>query len=290
MLDNFTTSDIWNKSLYYRYSLDRILKINNLYFVRYDDVYRCQHFFNFDINSKTLDLLDCFICYNQTLRFSYIDQPLYEQILNWTTKHNYKVNVIDVWDAPKLKLEANQLTEHLLHGCGSQIAKNYKRYQKTKDNYHFKDSLTTDVYDLWKDVMVIDDASWKKRTCSDMKSLDREDLQYIFFLIENKKDAFLNIIYDNNDIPLAYSLFFKNNISKEWYAVKWGASDDGRSNYTGFDCLFNHLEKLEQLDEIVYLDFWGRRSETYDQLKNTDIKRYHVEISKGSELDDNKIR
>ena len=113
-----------------------------------------------------------------------------------------------------------------------------------------------------------------------MKSLDREDLQYLLFLIKNNEESSLVVIYEN-DIPLAYSLMFKNESNNYWYAVKWGASFEGRKVYAGIYCLFSHLQFLYKKENQLNIDFWGRRNATYDLLKNTSIIREHLEISKG---------
>ena len=111
-----------------------------------------------------------------------------------------------------------------------------------------------------------------------MKSLNREDLQYFPFLLLDKENSNLVVIYDKKDTPLAYSLMFKNN--DMWYAVKWGASFQGRKEYAGFYALFNHLEYIYSKDKTIRLDFWGRRNKTYDSLKNDSVNRNHIKIYK----------
>ena len=85
------------------------------------------------------------------------------------------------------------------------------------------------------------------------------------------------VAFKDNE-PLAYSLWFKAN-DDAWYAAKWGASDSGRVVNAGIKVLFNHINYiLSKQNNILNLDLWGRRSQFYDMLKNSDIKRYHFEI------------
>ena len=157
----------------------------------------------------------------------------------------------------------------------SQVRKNYKKYKKS--NINIETSNNDNILKLWTDVLYIDKNSWKNEEKSDMKSLDREDLQYIFYMLNNKDKISLNVSY-NNKIPTSYSLMFKENNNK-WYAVKWGASFLGREKYHGIYCLYDHLIKLSDKQEIN-IDFWGRRSESYDYLKNNSLKRYHIILKK----------
>lgn len=275
---NFTLSPFWKSAVYDRFLKKDILEIGDLIFAKINGVFRCQHFFDFHINIQNYDEVKKYINKGIKFQFYYIDQNLYENIKVWCDENNVNLKVIDSWSAPKLKF-LNNITNYLNNECGIQTKKNYKNYQKNKNNFVFLDSKSNNVCELWDDVLKIDECSWKYRENSNMKSLDREDLQYQKFLFNNHEDSFLNVIYKDN-IPLAYSLFFKNNLTKQWYAVKWGASDLGRKYYAGFFCLYNHLEKLEKMEGIVDIDFWGRRNSTYDSLKNCENDRYHILVSK----------
>ena len=73
---------------------------------------------------------------------------------------------------------------------------------------------------LWDYVLKIDLDSWKKDEKSDMKSLNREDLQYLPFLLLKRDKSNLVVICDNDDNPLEYSLMFKDE-NNCWYAVKY---------------------------------------------------------------------
>ena len=273
---NFSNSSIWNNSLYLRYPYDKIIKIGKLYFYEENDILKCQQFF--DIEDYDLEDFKKYIDRNKKIRFSYInDSKFLEELKKWAKKNKYIIEFIDSWDAPKLALNSN-IDNYFKNNAHSQIKRNYKKYNNQKKNYIIKNSNNEDVLNLWKDVLCIDFNSWKKEENTDMKSLNREDLQYLPFLLGNKNDSNLEVLYDKKNNPLSYSLMFKN--GDMWYHVKWGASFKGRKNGLGFFVLFDHLLYLYNLDNKINLDFWGRRNNTYDYLKNNIIRRNHILIYK----------
>ena len=279
---NFSTSEIWNNSLVLRYPIDKIRKIGNIYFYENDNILKCQQFFNFNITENELKELEYEINNQKKIRINYLnDSSLLNLLKEWTKKNNFYYQIIDEWKAPRLNLNSD-IKKYLETNQHSQIRRNYKLYNKNKKNYLFYNSLTTDVLTLWNYVLEIDYNSWKKNEASDMKSLDREDLQYFPFLLCSRENSSLIVVCDFDNKPLAYSLMFKDN-NNYWYAVKWGASNNGRENYVGFFCLFYHMEYLYSLEKKLFLDFWGRRNKTYDDLKNDDIMRQHILISKKEE-------
>ena len=279
---NFSTSDVWNNSIILRYPIDKIRKIGNLYFVENENILKCQHFFDFDIGTNVLDSLKVQVLNHKKIKFNYInDSELLKKLENWANANQFTYEIIDKWEAPLLFLDTD-IKDYLKNNFHSQIRKNYKNYIRNKNNYKFYNSSIDDVIHLWNYVLDIDFHSWKKEENSDMKSLDREDLQYFPFLLTNNKNSNLVVVCDLNDNPLAYSLMFKND-NGCWYAVKWGASTIGRKNYIGFFSLFNHLEYLYEKENHIFLDFWGRRSFVYDSLKNESIVRNHIVIYKKEE-------
>lgn len=275
---NFSKSEIWNNSLFIRYPIEKIFKLGNLYYFLDGDTLICQSFFNLGLEKKDLDEIKKVIFESKKVRFSYIDDVKDLKALNKLSKdNNFVYEVIDSWEAPRLFLDQNP-SSYLENYCGLQIKKNYKKYLNVKKEYKIINSENNDVLKLWSDVLKIDTNSWKKLESSDMKSLNREDLQYFPFLLLDKENSNLVVIYDKKDTPLAYSLMFKNN--DMWYAVKWGASFQGRKEYAGFYALFNHLEYIYSKDKTIRLDFWGRRNKTYDSLKNDSVNRNHIKIYK----------
>lgn len=277
---NFSTSRIWNESVILRYSFDKIKKIGNLYFYDDQNILKCQHFFNFEISPNELEELKNQLNNGKILKFNYLnDSTLLEKLELWIKENGFKCKIIDEWEAPILRLSGNKnIEEYFSSSNHSQICRNYKLYCKNQKNYKFYNSSNIDPLTLWNYVLEIDYNSWKKVEKSDMKSLNREDLQYLPFLLMNKENSNLVVICDLEDKPLAYSLMFKSD--NYWYAVKWGASNDGRKKYAGFYCLFYHLKYLYSLNPNLNVDFWGRRNSTYDKLRNDFIKRKHILISK----------
>lgn len=279
MNNNFTFSKEWIDAFILRYSPNEIINFDNIYFYKQNHILKCQHFFNFNLSKKSLKKLSDEINNGNIIRFNYIDNlKLFDQLSVYFNQSTFKVNVIDSWDAPRLVLESS-VNKYLKYNKNQQIRRNYKKYIEKKNQFTYKSSNDSNILDLWTDVLNIDFNSWKRQENSDMKSLEREDLQYLLFLMKNSQNINLNVIY-YKEVPLAYSLMFKNNSDDFWYAVKWGASFEGRKYYAGIFCLFNHLEKLYLKEKKLHIDFWGRRNNTYDLLKNTSIVRNHIEISK----------
>ncbi len=276
---NFSSSNIWNNSLYIRYPINKIIKLGELYFYENDNLLICQNFFEPHIGEKELNELKKIILNSRKVMFKYINNSKdLDNLKKLVTDNNFVIETIDSWEAPQLILNGD-LSDYLSNKCGLQIKNNYKRYQKMRGRYKFYNSKYHDVLKLWNYVLEIDFNSWKKDEQSDMKSLNREDLQYLPFLLLEKDKSNLVVICDSNDKPLAYSLMFKDD-NDFWYAVKWGASHLGRNMYAGFACLFNHLEYLYSINNKLLVDFWGRRNKTYDLLKNITVIRNHIQIYK----------
>lgn len=276
MNNNFTMSQIWKNSLYIRYNLNDLVCTGNLFFYKNDKLLTCQHFFNFEFSEEDINNLKSLLDEGYQLKFNYVDKPLYEKIRKTFGIKN--THILDKWDAPILKTD--NIDNHLKSSRHSQVNRNYNKYLKNKSEYDFILNNTQNVSKLWTDVLKIDYNSWKGKNKCDMKSLNREDLQYIFHLMREKEDSSLLVCY-KNDVPLAYSLMFKNNQNNMWYAVKWGASFKGREKYLGIYSLFEHLIYLQKESDKINIDFWGRRSQTYDYLKNKSVERYHILVKRG---------
>lgn len=279
---NFTLSDNWIKGIRERHLANNIVDMSGIYFLEDNNVLKCQHFFDFELSNITLDMMKKCLDNGAKIKFSYLDKSnLYNQLKNWCDEQKYNFYVVDEWLAPRLELIENtkSIENYLRENKNTQIKRNYKQYLKYKDNYNIVYSNKDNCLDLWENVLYIDYNSWKGQERCDMKSLNREDLQYIFYLIQNNNDASLSVLYKDN-VPLAYSLMFRANKNAMWYAVKWGASNEGRKEKGGFYCLFNHLERIYYENQKINLDFWGRRSQTYDYLKNNEIIRTNIEIGK----------
>lgn len=276
---NFSNSQIWINSLYLRYPVDKIVNLGQLHFYNDNNLLICQNFFEPTIDKEELQELGKKIREGNKIKFNYFNNSKNLAKLNSFAKEKkFTYEIIDSWEAPRLLLKKN-LANYLLTECGKQIKRNYKFYQKNKESYKFYNSHNNDILKLWRYALKIDYNSWKKDENSDMKSLHREDLQYLPFLLLEKDKSNLVVVCDNEDNPLAYSLMFKGD-NDYWYAVKWGASYQGRKKYAGFYALFNHLEYIIAIDKQLKIDFWGRRNKTYDGLRNDFVIRNHVVVYK----------
>lgn len=276
---NFSNSNIWIDSLYIRYPIDKIVNIGQLYFYNGNDLLICQNFFKPIINEQEIEGLIKRIDEGNKVKFSYINNSeIIDTLRKMSNDNKFICEIIDSWEAPRLYLK-NDLSNYLLNECGNQIKRDYKLYKQNKENYIFYNSTNDDILKLWSYVLKIDFDSWKKEENSDMKSLNREDLQYLPFLLLKRDKSNLVVVCDKNDNPLAYSLMFKGD-NDYWYAVKWGASYQGRKKHAGFSALFNHLEYIFSIDNQIKIDFWGRRNQTYDSLKNDSVNRNHIVIYK----------
>ena len=240
---NFSNSNIWIDSLYIRYPINKIVNIGKLYFYNDNNLFICQNFFNPNMGELEIKQLIKRINEGNKVKFSYINNSeILDNLKKMSNDNKFIYEIIDSWEAPRLCLK-NNLSNYLLNECGKQIKRDYKLYKKNKENYIFYNSINDDILKLWSYVLKIDFDSWKKEEKSDMKSLNREDLQYLPFLLLKKDNSNLVVVCDKNDNPLAYSLMFKGD-NDYWYAVKWGSSYQGRKKYAGFIALFNHLEYI----------------------------------------------
>lgn len=276
--NNFTLSKDWISALPIRYNVDEVKKILDLSFWDSNDIMVCQHYFDFPISDENFEEMKKFLNQNKMIKFNYINSSLFQKIKEWCEREKISLDVIDQWLAPQLILEELCVSEYLKSSTNSQTRRNFTGYLKNKSAYSFITSDIENVLILWNDALKIDADSWKGKQKCDMKSLNREDLQYIFYLINNPDNTNLKVIYKDG-IPLAYSLMFRADPNSMWYAVKWGSSDQGRKEKAGFYCLYNHLEELYiNNGKSLVLDFWGRRSATYDSLKNNEIERFHLTV------------
>lgn len=80
---NFSISEDWNNSLILRYSPDKIVKIGKLLLAKSNNIYKCQNFFDFDINDFEFKELMKLINKNYKIRFSYLNDSMIKKLLNW---------------------------------------------------------------------------------------------------------------------------------------------------------------------------------------------------------------
>lgn len=272
---NFTTSQIWQQSNRIRYDIKNIVNLDGVDFLIKENEIQCLQFFNIDFTDNLLKLLKSASVNEKDIVFKYINLAESDKtfLKNWCEKNNLEFQIVDEWNAPMLFLDT-AIEEHISKGS-TQLKRDFVKYlQDDKMDYELYDKTNLK---LWTDVLYIDRNSWKGEKNCDMKSLEREDLQYVFYLMNNLENSSLMVASKDGE-PLAYSLWFKSEDDQLWYAAKWGASTNGRAHSAGIKVLFNHIFYMKEQTENLKLDFWGRRSNFYDMIKNKDIKRYHFKI------------
>lgn len=272
--NNFTTSKIWKQSNKIRYDISNIVTLDNVDFLIRENQILCLQFFSINFSENLLKLIKSSIVNDKKVVFKYIDlsKDQLEFLKTWCNENKLQLIINDQWKAPTLSINES-LSVYIKSKC-ELLKRDYVKYVND-DTLEYK--IFNGNLDLWTSVLSIDKKSWKGKDKCDMKSLDREDLQYVFYLISEQSKSSLMVAFKDKD-PLAYSLWFKAD-NDTWFAVKWGASDNGRIYNAGIKVLFNHMNHiLNDQNNNLKLDFWGRRSQFYDMLKNGEVNRYHFEI------------
>lgn len=272
--NNFTTSKIWKQSNKIRYDISNIVTLDNVDFLIRENEILCLQFFSINFSENLLRLIKSSIVNGKKVVFKYIDltKDQIDFLKNWCNENKLQLIKNDQWKAPILSVN-EPLNVYIKSKC-ELLKRDYIKYVND-DVLEYK--MFNGNLDLWTSVLSIDKKSWKGKDKCDMKSLDREDLQYVFYLMSEPSKSSLMVGYKDKE-PLAYSLWFKAH-NDTWFAVKWGASDNGRIYNAGIKVLFNHMNYiLNGQNNNLKLDFWGRRSQFYDMLKNGEVDRYHFEI------------
>lgn len=273
-INNFTTSKIWKQSNKIRYDISNIVTLDNVDFLIREKEILCLQFFSINFSENLLKLIKSSIVNDKKVVFKYIDltKDQFSLLKNWCNENKLQLIINDQWKAPILSVNG-PLNNYIKSKC-ELLKRDYVKY--INDNA-LKYKMFNGNLDLWTSVLSIDKKSWKGKDKCDMKSLDREDLQYVFYLMSEPSKSSLMVAFNDKE-PLAYSLWFKAD-NDTWFAVKWGASDNGRLYNAGIKVLFNHMNHiLNDQNNNLKLDFWGRRSQFYDMLKNGEVDRYHFEI------------
>ena len=227
-MKNFTLSQEWRQALYMRYPHSKIYSTKNIDIVDRDDFFECKQLFDYYISEKDIAVLKKLL-EKKDIKFKYIDKC--SPTLSFLYKHLGSDFIIDEesnWNNPILNLKKNMLASYL-SSRRENMQRNYKSYLKNKHLLIFKNNKTENILSLWKDVLEIDQNCWKEDEGSDMMSLEYEHLQYIFFCMKNPNNYFLNISYNEDEMPIGYSLLLKN--ENVYYAAKWGATTNGRKYY-----------------------------------------------------------
>lgn len=287
MDNNITTNKTWIESQKSRYDINKLIQYDNHLFYEDDNTLFSLISFNFEPSDLLMQFIEKKLYEYDSVSFKYldVDEDAYKNLNMRFSNDKFLFCVQDMWSAPAMKINLDYSLDKYVKNCDQNIRRNYMRAMNNKENSSFKAVVANEdnILKCWNDVLYIDFNSWKHDEYSDMKSLNREDLQYIFMLLNNNDLCSLYILYEHNE-PMAYSLMIRNGIGLKWYAVKWGSSKKGRDNYSGVICLFQHLDYLiekqrnENVSDFIDIDFWGRHQRVYDALANYHIKRAHLAI------------
>lgn len=272
-MNNFTSNELWRKILYFRYPFEKVFSSKNLDFVDRDDFIECKQNFNIKVEEEDLILIDELLKLKE-VKFKYVNEEFYNLLRDNLSLKN-DIYIDSEWENPLIKIEQKQLKQYI----GSKkenIKRNYKKYLLEKNSNLFYDEENNDFYSLWKNILSIDQNSWKKNKETDMMNLEYEHLQYMFFCIKDIK-YYIDIICDTNKEPIGYSFMFEyNNVL---YAAKWGATDKGRKKKAGIICFFRQLERLCNNKNIV-IDTWSRNNMFFEEISNDGTHRINLTMRK----------
>ncbi|MDX7991413.1 AAA family ATPase [Xenorhabdus littoralis] len=273
---NPTTSHLWRLGTVLRYPEFKRFEHVDLVWQENQKQWQSNTFFDFSFsNQEEKELLS--LLKQHPVLFKYLNAKSHANIYlhDLAQRHGLQCHEESKWLAPVVDIPPETtLTDFL-----TQHSARLKRSLKKARTHHTFTRYSTlgQIEQLWQDVLYIDARSWKMTQRSDMRSLNREDLQYLSGILSKSNQYHLAVTYDVKETPCAWSLMI-NNGTGQWYAAKWGCSDQGREMLMGITCLITHLEMLYCPHAGLQIDLWGRDSEFYDQLANRYIERLHLRI------------
>jgi uridine kinase len=279
---NFTESYLWQQSQKLRYDQRDLIKIGKSYYYKDEDTYYCTSYFDLSINNELLDNIQ-FIGSNIKLQYKYVNisSKAYKIFKDYSDDNNeIKLVIADKWKSPRICISTKQGIDYYIKSRPNKLLRTFKKINKRSIDQVISYSNTIEN---WTKALKIDSESWKGRMKSDMRSLQNEDMQYLPFILSDQNNTSLLVKYGRNDEMYAsYSLMIRSGPGFQWYSVKWGCTDKGRTIGLGIDVLFHHIKYLyhEHIEkgwcEDFQIDLWGRRSEIYDQFATDYIERAHL--------------
>lgn len=273
MNNNFTTDKKYRNSLYYRFPIKNIKSSENIDVIRYYDGNNCFQYFDFPITKADLNLLERINKYSK-IKFRNInkDSNAFRIISS-----NFDVEITQEWDSPILYVKKKEFDTYVKEKSND-FRRLIKKHNIFSKQLTFKISNKKNKEDLWKDILYIDQSSWKREEQSDMMNLYYEHIS----CLSQINNSIIEIAYLQGE-PIAYSLLYLFN--GIYYAAKWGATQTGREYNAGIICLLNQIKRISNKEDM-YLDLWGRNNKIYDRLKTNSIKRIYFTIKKnGSKKD-----
>ncbi|MBD2791152.1 AAA family ATPase [Xenorhabdus szentirmaii] len=276
---NPTTSHLWRLGTELRYPKCKRFKHIDLVWQEEHQQWQSNIFFDFTLMAEEeIELLALLQQQSQPIVFKYLnaDSHACRDLRHFVQRHGLRCSVDSQWLAPIINIPPQTTVTDFLIQRSTRLKRSLKKARNYKTVTRYSTSGQTEQ--LWQDALDVDSRSWKVAQQSDMRSLNREDLQYLPGLLSKSHHYHLAVTYDGKDIPGAWSLML-NNGAGQWYAAKWGCSDQGRERLMGIHCLMSHLEMLYCPYTGLQVDLWGRNNEFYDQLANQYIERLHFRIT-----------
>ena len=273
MENNFTSDIIYRNSLYYRFNVKKIKSLKNMDLIKYYDGLNCFQYFDFNIMEEDIQEL-IKINKRNDIKFRYIDEGsnVYKVL-----SQRFIIKKTDEWNSPIIEIKKNNF-QNYVQSKSNNFKRLIKKCQLYSKQIKIVKSNKNNINNLFKDVLLVDQNSWKAREKSDMFNLDNEQIMYLSIL----KYCNIMVAYKSNT-PIGYSLLIQYN--NKYYAAKWGATDKGRKLNAGIICLLTQMKKISS-NKDLYLDLWGRRNKIYDRIATSYKKRLYFSIIKN----DNKKR
>ncbi len=264
MINNFTSKKNYRDSLYLRFLNKNIKSSDNLDIIRYFDGNNCFQYFDININENDISFLKK-INKTSNIKFRNINKD--SNLIKVLSKY-FNIEITNEWNSPILEIKKDKFNDYV-----KSKSNDFKRLIKKNDKLSkFLKFKHTNNTELWKDILYIDQNSWKNKEGSDMFSLYNEHIS----CMSQIKNSNIEVAYLNNE-PVGYSLLYYDN--GIYYAAKWGATDKGRSYNAGIICLLNQIKRINKQKDI-YVDLWGRNNKIYDRISTSSIKRVYFVIRK----------
>lgn len=262
-------------------------KISEIYFRQLPkNIYRCDSSFDLNFNNCLIEQISKIILdENAIFEFRHINKNCIYALLE-KSDNNIHIDIIDEWDAPKLSLPRLIDFSDFNKNLSGRIRRSVKLNLEVECKFKIKSlEESNNPFLLWLAIREIESNSWKSEVKSDLFNLDREDLQYLFYIINGGKSCSLFVLY-LEDKPISYSLMIRSENLHKWYAAKWGCSLEGREINAGIRVLYKHVEflhseyKKTNPSTSFTIDFWGRKQSVYNQLSTESETRVNFNIRK----------
>ncbi|MBF0313335.1 MAG: ATP-binding protein [Oligoflexia bacterium] len=292
--DNITLTENWSDGVKSRFSSDDLISLNEkiLFSKESKDTLLLNSYFNLDgYENAFIEFFNNNLCAGIKIRAKYINKEsvFLKKITHLELQGKINLRIIDCWKNPQIIIRQNLGFESYVASFPTRlkrtIARNSSAWKDLNLKTEYSSANDMRALELYSKALAIDDNSWKSTEKSNMRSLNREDLQYVPFFNNSPANCSL-VITSINNRPEAFSLMMRTSLSGKWFAVKWGCSDRGKKHSLGIYTLRQHVEALWQerltddLGKSLYIDLWGRNSAIYDQFSNHSNDRCHLEITK----------